>query len=132
RGLVPEDLSGLLVERDDRPALLAVVVRRIAGAVEADFERRLAVQADAGRDEEPVAPDDRAGVAEAREGGLPADALERPGGRIRVPRHGRIGRRDAARALSPERGPVDGGVVSAQSRRQEEQEPHEAGIIAAR
>ena len=105
------DLSGALVERD-RPSTSARErsVRRVAVAVEAAAERRLRIAADRARDEDAIAPDDRARVREARDGRPPQDVLA---GRD-VPAVGQIlAVGDAGRLHAAERRPAARGGAAA-------------------
>ena len=79
---LPADLSRALVDRVQHPAMRRSIVRGIAVAVEAGLERRVRAAADGAGHEEHVAPDDRAGVCEARNRRPPQDV--RAGGRIPV------------------------------------------------
>ena len=72
-GLLPLDLAGLLVERVDPPLVLGVVLRPADVAVEADLQAGVLLAADRRRDEDVVAPDDRAREAEAGDVRLPGD-----------------------------------------------------------
>ena len=109
-GLLPDDRAGLLVQGVHHPSLLGVVARRVPGTVETDLEGRLAVGADRGRDKHPVAPDDRAGVAQSGDRRLPTEVPVRTDLGVRVPRGRRRGGRDPARAGAAERGPIHGVV----------------------
>ena len=68
-------LPGPLVDRVDHPALARSIVGRVAVAVQAGPERRVRLAADRARDEDPVAPDDRARMREARDRRAPEDVL---------------------------------------------------------
>src|SRR5205823_515815 len=72
----PEDVAGVAVEAEHLPGVFAGVVdgADVAVVADADLRVRLAA-ADRRGDEHPVAPDDRAGVAEAGDRRLPADAV---------------------------------------------------------
>src|SRR5262249_7446613 len=100
----PEDLARVAVQAEDLPGVFRLVVDGIDGAVVADLDLRVLVAADGRGDEDAVAPDDGAAVAQTGDRRLPADVLPL----LEVPGDGRllaVGHPRAPRAA--ERRPVE-------------------------
>src|SRR5262249_3539346 len=100
---LPHDAPGLPVQAVDLPLVDGIVGHGRDVALQAYLELGLLLAADGAGDEDPVSPDDRAGVPETRNGSFPPDVaglLDVPGGRRRVS----LG--DAAGARAAEGGPV--------------------------
>ena len=94
--LGPDGFSGEPVERHHHPSLRRAILRRGACAVEPRLEGRIGAAADRRRDEDAIAPDDRARMRETRDGDFPFDvraADSVPGaGQILAVRHARCRR----------------------------------------
>ena len=95
-GLGPDGFSGEAVERHHYPLLRGTILRRGARAVEPGLEGRIGAAADRRRDEDAIAPYDRARMRETRDGDFPFDvraADSVPGvGQILAVRHARCRR----------------------------------------
>src|SRR5574342_569342 len=74
-GSIKRDATGHLVEANQFPGVGGVVVDRGDIAVEADLDVRVTLAADCAGDTDPIAPDNRAGCAQALDRGSPAQAL---------------------------------------------------------
>src|SRR5207302_595069 len=103
----PEDLAAVPVEAEHVPDVLAGVVHGFDVTVVADPNFRVGLAAaDRRGDEHAVPPDDRAGVPEARNRSLPANALASR----RLPDDRRVLTvRDAGAVRPAKRRPVQGG-----------------------
>src|SRR5690349_10985836 len=71
--LVPKDLSGVLIERQNSPDLGTVVVRGTNIAVESDFE--IPLPTGHGGEIDTILPNDRRGMCQSRNFGAPGDVL---------------------------------------------------------
>src|SRR2546422_2419794 len=63
---LPEDFAAAFVQRVNHPSLRRVILRRVAIAIQPWLEAGFGVGADGAGDEDARAPDDRAGMREAR------------------------------------------------------------------
>src|SRR5579871_6322888 len=70
-GALPHDFAGGLVQAVNAPAVLDNVLRGCAGTIQAGFELGIWIIADGRRHEHAIIPNDRGGVAQARDGRLP-------------------------------------------------------------
>jgi hypothetical protein len=75
RDSLPADLSGALVDRVEHPSLRRSIVGGVAVAVETGLERCVASARDRARDEDRVAPHDRARVRESGNRRFPEDVF---------------------------------------------------------
>src|SRR5690349_156006 len=101
---VPADCAGLFVQAKQAPFVPLLLRKRVSIAIEADFQLRLLFRIYSGGNIYPVAPNDRAGMTQARNGRLPQDVasrLEVPGGRTALIRN-------AARVRSAKLRPING------------------------
>ena len=73
RGPLPDRPAGLAIERDHDPLLRRAILGGGAFAVESGLEGRVGAAADRGGQEQPIVPDDRARVGEARHCHFPCD-----------------------------------------------------------
>src|SRR5688572_27955189 len=70
-----DDLSALLIERVDHPAMLRSIFRRITIAIESWFERCFGIGADRARNENAISPNDLARMRATRDSRLPENVL---------------------------------------------------------
>src|SRR5688572_8528916 len=103
---IPKDFPAVFVDGDEPPFVSRVVLRGLDVAIEANLQVGLrAFGRDRGRDKNPIAPNDRGGVGEARNRSLPANILAG----LSIPARGqRGGGVESARVGSAVLGPVGG------------------------
>jgi len=101
---VPEEFAITFVDAKQAPLVGLFFLVGCAIAVNADFEVGLAVRFDSGSDIDAVLPDDWAGVAETKDGFLPANVFSG----FAVPSSGSGLVREAGGVRAAELGPVRG------------------------
>ena len=82
---LPQDPPGVLMQAVNDPALFGIIIRRVTGTIETDFEGCWSGGADSGSDEKAISPNDGTGVAETRNGRLPKDISKLPLSKIGIP-----------------------------------------------
>src|ERR1043165_3101998 len=78
--LFPEHLAANLVQAENFPAELAVFVHGLDVAIQADFQVLVGLVVDSSGNNNPILPNDRAGMGHTWDGGFPFDVACRLNG----------------------------------------------------